>query len=90
VLRGTPLDLFGLPEVRRVERQLPGEYLELVTLAGERLSPDTIELAVEAASLPELVRGYEQIKLDGVERFRARAAELSAGLSQPKPVTVGR
>jgi indolepyruvate ferredoxin oxidoreductase len=90
VLRGTPLDLFGLPEVRRVERQLPGEYLALVTLAGERLSPDTIELAVEAASLPELVRGYEQIKLDGVERFRAQAAELSTRLAEPRPVTVSR
>jgi indolepyruvate ferredoxin oxidoreductase len=88
MLRGTPLDLFGLPQVRRVERGLPAEYMELVEVAGGRLSPETFELAVEAASLPELVRGYEQIKLDTVERFRARGAELSARLEQPQPVTV--
>ena len=28
------------------------------------------------------MRGYEQIKLDSVERFRARAAELRAELGQ--------
>ncbi len=82
VLRGTPLDLFGLPEVRRVERSLPGEYMELVDLAGEGLSPETAELAVEVASLPDLVRGYEQIKLDGVERFRAAGRELRGELAR--------
>jgi indolepyruvate ferredoxin oxidoreductase len=34
------------------------------------------------AELPELVRGYEEIKLAGVERFRARAAQLSAQLAE--------
>jgi indolepyruvate ferredoxin oxidoreductase len=82
VLRGTPLDLFGLARVRRVERALPGEYMQLVSFAGERLSPETIELAVEAAALPELIRGYEQIKLDGVERFRASARELRDELAR--------
>ncbi len=76
VLRGTPLDPFGRTRVRRTERELPGEYLELVELALARLEPATLPLALEVAALPELVRGYEQIKLAGVERFRARGAEL--------------
>jgi indolepyruvate ferredoxin oxidoreductase len=81
-LRGTPLDPFGHTEVRRVERALPGEYLELVELALARLTPDTLPLALEVAALPELVRGYEHIKLAGVERFRARGAELRERLTQ--------
>jgi indolepyruvate ferredoxin oxidoreductase len=80
VLRGTVLDPFGHTRVRRVERALPGEYLAHVGHAIERLEPETLELVLEVAALPELVRGYEQIKLDGVERFRARAAELAAAL----------
>jgi indolepyruvate ferredoxin oxidoreductase len=79
-LRGTPFDPFGHARVRRVERALPGEYLTLVDLALERLTPATLPLAVEVAQLPKLVRGYEQIKLAGVERFRARGAELRARL----------
>jgi indolepyruvate ferredoxin oxidoreductase len=67
--------------VRRVERALPGEYLGLIDAALGRLEPDTIEHALQLAELPELVRGYEQIKLSGVERFRARAAELSEQLT---------
>jgi indolepyruvate ferredoxin oxidoreductase len=38
--------------------------------------------AIEIAELPELVRGYEAIKLAGVERFRARANELLAQLDR--------
>jgi indolepyruvate ferredoxin oxidoreductase len=79
-LRGTPLDPFGHAEVRRVERALPGEYLALVDEALERLSRQTLETVVEVARLPELVRGYEDIKLANVERFRARGAELLAEL----------
>jgi indolepyruvate ferredoxin oxidoreductase len=79
-LRGTPLDPFGRSAVRRVERALPGEYMTLVEQALAKLSPATLEQAIEIAELPDLVRGYEEIKLAGVERFRARGAELSARL----------
>jgi indolepyruvate ferredoxin oxidoreductase len=79
-LRGTPLDPFGPTHVRRVERALPGEYLDLVNRALVRLTPGTLPIALEIAALPDLVRGYENIKLSGVERLRTRAAELVARL----------
>jgi indolepyruvate ferredoxin oxidoreductase len=80
VLRGRVLDPFGHTHVRRVERALPGEYLAHVEHALTRLEPRTLGQVLEVAGLPELVRGYEQIKLAGVERFRARAAELATAL----------
>jgi indolepyruvate ferredoxin oxidoreductase len=76
LLRGTPFDPFGYAAVRRIERQLPGEYTALVAEAMQRLGPQTLPLILEAAGVPELVRGYEEIKLAGVERFRRRAEEL--------------
>ncbi len=75
-LRGTPLDLFGYARVRRVERALPGEYLGFVRAAIEHLAPETVADVVAVAELPDMVRGYEEIKLDGVERFRAQAPQL--------------
>ena len=75
-LRGTPLDPFGLARVRRVERRLVGEYEELVSEALAALTPATHATAVELCELPDLVRGYEDIKLESVERFRERAQEL--------------
>ena len=32
------------------------------------------------AGLPDLVRGYEEVKMGNVERYRARRAELLAEL----------
>jgi len=75
-LRGTPLDPFGYAHIRRVERALPREYIGLVDRALDHLSPATLPVALEIAQLPDLVRGYEQIKLDGVDRLHTRAAEL--------------
>jgi len=75
-LRGTPFDPFGYAHVRRVERALPRLYISHVDRALDRLSPETLPVALEIARLPDLVRGYEQIKLDGVDRFHTRAAEL--------------
>jgi len=82
VLRGTPLDPFGHSEVRRVERRLPREYMELVETALERLDRASLQTAVAIAELPDLVRGYEQIKLAGVQGFRVAAAELLAQLPE--------
>jgi indolepyruvate ferredoxin oxidoreductase len=69
-LRGTPLDPFGFAAVRRVERQLPGEYRALVEKALVGLSPESYERAVKVAGLPDLIRGYEEIKLGNVQKFR--------------------
>jgi indolepyruvate ferredoxin oxidoreductase len=78
-LRGTPLDPFGQTALRRTERALPGEYREGVERALATLSPETHATCVEVCEAAELVRGYEDIKLAGVERFRERTAELLAG-----------
>jgi indolepyruvate ferredoxin oxidoreductase len=81
-LRGTRLDPFGLAEVRRVERALPDEYRALMARALERLTPVTHATVAEIAELPDVVRGYEEIKLANVEKFRVAAAELEAQLTR--------
>ncbi len=81
-LRGTALDPFARSEVRRVERELIDEYRALVATALARLDLGRYDTALEIAGLPDMVRGYEQIKLDNVSRMRARAAELVAALDR--------
>ena len=75
-LRGTALDPFGHAQVRRVERALPGEYRGLVERVLTGLSPETHERAVTLARLPDLIRGYEDVKLRGVARFRKEIQKL--------------
>jgi indolepyruvate ferredoxin oxidoreductase len=75
-LRGTKLDPFGMPKVRRVERALPGEYRELVERALASLEPRTYDAVVELCALPDVVRGYEDIKLRNVETFRDQAIRI--------------
>ena len=82
-LRGTALDPFGRSEVRRLERALVGEYRELMHTAIQQLTPSTAATVLEVAQLPDLVRGYEQIKLAGVERMRERAIGLMQQLTDP-------
>jgi len=84
-LRGTPLDPFGAARMRRTERALIGEYREHVAATLEGLAPATHATCVELCDLPDLVRGYEHIKLESVERFRSRALELRAQLETPVP-----
>jgi indolepyruvate ferredoxin oxidoreductase len=73
-VRGTALDPFGRTEVRRTERRLVTEYLALV----DRLLPglaDDPQVCVRAAGLVDMVRGYEQVKLRNVARYRQALAE---------------
>jgi indolepyruvate ferredoxin oxidoreductase len=77
-LRGTALDPFGLARVRRVERALVGEYRGMVERALRDLAPERHERAVRIARLPDLVRGYEGVKLRNVQRFHDEARALGA------------
>ncbi|RVU22852.1 indolepyruvate ferredoxin oxidoreductase family protein [Streptomyces antnestii] len=76
-LRGTVFDPFGRAHVRRVERALVEEYREQVDRLLAGLDPGNHALAVEIASLPDVVRGYEQVKLRNIETYHARLQELS-------------
>ena len=87
-LRGTALDPFGRTRVRRVERSLIGEYRELVAKAVDGLTPATAAVVMQIVQLPDMVRGYEDIKLANVERMRARAQELLAQLDAPQAGSV--
>jgi indolepyruvate ferredoxin oxidoreductase len=75
-LRGGALDVFGRAEVRRVERALIGEYRALVEKALAGLSADSYARAVKLAALPDVIRGYEEIKLRNVAKFREQVKAL--------------
>ncbi|TDE59057.1 indolepyruvate ferredoxin oxidoreductase family protein [Nonomuraea mesophila] len=87
VLRGTALDLFGQAKVRRVERELVTEYRGMVRAALTHLTPGTADAVTEIAGLPDLIRGYEDIKLARVAEFRERARTALARLDEPAPST---
>jgi indolepyruvate ferredoxin oxidoreductase len=79
-VRGTGLDPFGRATVRATERALIEEYTAAVTRALGRLSPGNSHLAAEIAGLPDLVRGYEDIKLANVAVFRQQLTALENDL----------
>jgi indolepyruvate ferredoxin oxidoreductase len=75
-LRGTPFDIFGRTQERRMERALITDYEALVRELAAALGPDNHVLAVEIACLPEQIRGFGHVKTRNVERAKAREAEL--------------
>jgi len=82
-LRGTPLDIFGYAHVRRVERQLPNLYRAMIEECLEKLHEVDYEKAVKLATLPDIIRGYEDIKLRNVEKFWTEVEKI--GLTSVRP-----
>ncbi len=86
-MRGKPFDVFGLPSVRRLERKLIPEYMELVHRSLEELRPETHATVAKIAGLPDLVRGYEHVKERNVERYRMEAERLERELRGGGPAS---
>jgi indolepyruvate ferredoxin oxidoreductase len=82
MVRGTKLDVFGMAKVRRVEKRLPAEYRGLVENA---LAAGSYDTAVALAELPDVIRGYEDIKLGNVELFRQQAQALTERIAVANP-----
>ena len=80
-LRGTKADPFGYAEVRRVERAMIPEYEAAVDRLLDGLTAENLEAAAEIASLPDQVRGYEDVKLPRATAYRAELAERLARFS---------
>ena len=75
-VRGTVFDPFGYTRLRRMERALIREYQLSIANLLPGLAPDNVERAVKLARLPDLIRGYESVKLRSVERFRNEVRAL--------------
>jgi len=79
-LRGSFLDPFGHTQIRRLERQLIVEYREWMDAATVVMTPENHALAVRIAELPDIVRGYEDVKLANVARYRKQGEQLISEL----------
>jgi indolepyruvate ferredoxin oxidoreductase len=81
-LRGTAFDPFGRTHMRRLERHLAAHYRVLVEGLLHGLLDDgggpSHSRSLEVAQAAQLVRGYEEVKIAGVERYAARLVELGA------------
>ncbi len=73
-VRGTIADPFRWAKVRRVERAMIPEFIDAVATLNRRLETATYDESVEIASLPDQVRGYEDLKLRRATAYRAELA----------------
>jgi len=86
-LRGTTFDIFGRTEERRIERALITEYAATVEQLLAKLTTTNHALAIEIASVPELIRGYGHVKMRHIKLAEKQRAELLARFSAPTEQT---
>ena len=83
-VRGTLADPFRWAEVRKLERAMIPEYERAVARAGRRASTAAnLDEAVEIASLPDQVRGYEHLKLARAANYRERSHRPVGDVREP-------
>lgn len=70
VLRGTPLDLFGMSKVRKTEKAMKDEYLSWIQAAVALASKQNASQVQEIFSVAKQIRGYEDVKLNNLREVR--------------------
>ncbi len=75
-LRGTALDPFGYAAMRRQERQLVDWYIGLVEQCTQGLTEANRATVMELLSLPDEIRGYEEVKSKAIAATKDRAEQL--------------
>ncbi|MEM7331115.1 MAG: indolepyruvate ferredoxin oxidoreductase family protein, partial [Chloroflexota bacterium] len=75
-LRGGSLDFFGYTTHRQMERSLIDEYKTMIDAELANLTPERYETAVQLAELPDMIRGYDEVKEKNVAAFRTAVADL--------------
>ncbi len=88
MLRGTPLDVFGRSDERRLERRLITDYETIVDELLRGLSRTNHAQAVAIARVPERIRGFGHVKIANVAAARARWADLLAQWRGETPAVV--
>lgn len=75
-LRGSPLDIFGYTEERRMERRILGEYESSLDDIVGNLSAANYDRAVEYAAYPKHVRGFGHVKDANAKRAEMERSGL--------------
>ncbi|MGB0498561.1 MAG: indolepyruvate ferredoxin oxidoreductase family protein [Rubricella sp.] len=78
VLRGTPFDIFGRTEERRMERALIAEFEADMEEILASLTPDRLDAATARALLPLQIRGFGHVKAANAEAAAKRREEIMA------------
>ena len=81
-LRGTPLDIFGYDKMRRLERDLIADYTDTLRGILGSLTAENLDTATAIAALPDMIRGYEEVKLRNVQQYREQLAQLQREFAQ--------
>ncbi len=87
VLRGTPLDLFGLQDERRMERELISEYETVLRQLMSALTPSNYDIAVQIALLPQKMRGYGHVKQKNVRDAKKLQEQMLADFQETPEMT---
>ena len=75
-LRGTLLDSFGKTKERKMERFLIEQYKNDLNKILNELNSKNISLAVQIASIPEMIRGYGHVKEENMKKAERKREEL--------------
>jgi indolepyruvate ferredoxin oxidoreductase len=74
--RGTKLDVFGKSAHRRAERALIGDYRTLLDEIAIALDETNHAVAVQLASIPDMIRGYDTVKDQAVGEAKEKQSAL--------------
>jgi indolepyruvate ferredoxin oxidoreductase len=88
MVRGTAFDPFGYQIERRAERALIEQYIADLRTALVALRPETLETAINLASLPDMIRGFGPVKDNARAKAQARRTELLAVLTNSPVVAM--
>jgi len=86
-LRGTPFDVFGYTEERKMERALVKQYRDTVAGLLPKLTGENLAQAVAIASIPEDIRGYGHVKARHLKAAKEKEAKLLSAFHTPGGVT---
>jgi indolepyruvate ferredoxin oxidoreductase len=66
----------GLSQHRRLERQIISDYEETIDVVVNKLNHDNYSIAIQIASIPELIRGFDVVKEKNLELAREEQKKL--------------
>ena len=77
-LRGTPLDFMSWfsSDVRRADSKLLNFYKDSINQRLDQISNGDYRNLIKFSKLPDIVRGYEEVRLETVEEFYKKADQI--------------